>query len=293
MTSGDYFKAYRPLGKFGQRRFRRRRCRHYPSLQRQRLVPYGQRNDANPYGHLGEFGQRRFRRGRIRYHPPLQRQRLVTHGRRNGSNPQWPLGEFGQRCLRRRQERQYYSLFRKHSIISTSDTKKVAGWRSRPSPNIFFRLHFRHSGPRPVIPSRRPSAGFEFKEEIIGHKKFFTGGLMNRQSNNAGLLLWLFTLITVLLVFGKPFPAVGGEWKWRNPIPQGNNLLGLWGSSGSDVFAVGNNGTILHYNGSAWSPMASGSTQALLAPGGVRAATSSPWEITALFFIITAAPGPP
>jgi PKD repeat protein len=32
----------------------------------------------------------------------------------------------------------------------------------------------------------------------------------------------------------------------------------VWGSSGSDVFAVGRSGTILHYDGIAWSPMSSG-----------------------------------
>ena len=36
--------------------------------------------------------------------------------------------------------------------------------------------------------------------------------------------------------------------------------IAVWGSSGSDVFAVGTCGTILHYNGSAWSAMASGTT---------------------------------
>jgi hypothetical protein len=30
-----------------------------------------------------------------------------------------------------------------------------------------------------------------------------------------------------------------------------------WGSSGSDVFAVADNGPILHYDGVAWSPMSS------------------------------------
>jgi len=33
-------------------------------------------------------------------------------------------------------------------------------------------------------------------------------------------------------------------------------LTDVWGSSGSDVFAVGYNGTILHYDGSSWSAMA-------------------------------------
>ena len=37
-------------------------------------------------------------------------------------------------------------------------------------------------------------------------------------------------------------------------------LNGVWGSSGSDVFAVGGEGTILHYDGSSWSSMSSGSS---------------------------------
>jgi photosystem II stability/assembly factor-like uncharacterized protein len=35
------------------------------------------------------------------------------------------------------------------------------------------------------------------------------------------------------------------------------NLTGVWGSSPSDVFAVGLSGTILHYNGKTWSTMVS------------------------------------
>ena len=39
-----------------------------------------------------------------------------------------------------------------------------------------------------------------------------------------------------------------------------NDLIGVWGSSSSDVFAVGDQGTILHYNGQTWSQMVSGTT---------------------------------
>lgn len=39
----------------------------------------------------------------------------------------------------------------------------------------------------------------------------------------------------------------------------GVELSGVWGSSGSDVFAVGRDYTILHYNGATWSAMTSGS----------------------------------
>ncbi len=36
-----------------------------------------------------------------------------------------------------------------------------------------------------------------------------------------------------------------------------SNLYGVWGSSAGDVFAVGDSGTILHYNGTIWSAMTS------------------------------------
>jgi hypothetical protein len=42
-----------------------------------------------------------------------------------------------------------------------------------------------------------------------------------------------------------------------------NELDAIWGSSASDVFAVGDAGTILHYNGSAWSAMSSGTNENL------------------------------
>lgn len=40
-------------------------------------------------------------------------------------------------------------------------------------------------------------------------------------------------------------------------------LLGVWGSSDNDVFAVGGEGTILHYDGNTWKVMNSGTTQGL------------------------------
>jgi len=35
-------------------------------------------------------------------------------------------------------------------------------------------------------------------------------------------------------------------------------LFDVWGTSSSDVFAVGSEGTILHYDGTQWSEMPSG-----------------------------------
>jgi len=53
------------------------------------------------------------------------------------------------------------------------------------------------------------------------------------------------------------------EWTWQNPLPQGNTLNAVWGSGPNDVFAVGSYGTILHYDGSEWQVMDSGTTRNL------------------------------
>ena len=36
-------------------------------------------------------------------------------------------------------------------------------------------------------------------------------------------------------------------WAWQHPLPHGNQIMDIWGSFSSDVFAVGDEGTILHY----------------------------------------------
>jgi hypothetical protein len=50
-----------------------------------------------------------------------------------------------------------------------------------------------------------------------------------------------------------------------------NWLSAVWGSSATDVYAVGYGGTILHYNGSSWTPMTSGTTNGLYAVWGSSA----------------------
>ncbi len=73
--------------------------------------------------------------------------------------------------------------------------------------------------------------------------------------------------------------------KWR--LQQGSvPFIAVWGSSGSDVFAVGPIGTS-HYNGHSWSRM---NTDDLDAVWGTRAATCSRWA-AARSSTTTAAPG--
>jgi len=50
--------------------------------------------------------------------------------------------------------------------------------------------------------------------------------------------------VLLLLLFGfAPAAAQAADWTWQNPLPQGNALLDVWGSSASDVFTVGDGGT--------------------------------------------------
>ena len=82
--------------------------------------------------------------------------------------------------------------------------------------------------------------------------------------------LWPVTAVLVmgLLLWGRPVLAQGPEWTWQNPLPQGNDLIAVWGSSDSDVYAVGGSGTILHYDGRAWSAMSSSTDGVLLGVWG-------------------------
>jgi len=82
---------------------------------------------------------------------------------------------------------------------------------------------------------------------------------------------------------GKNFSATftGGALGW---VTMGsgttNHLLGVWGSSPADVFAVGDAGTIRHYNGTSWDTSNSGITTALYGVWGSSATNvfAAAWE---------------
>ena len=78
---------------------------------------------------------------------------------------------------------------------------------------------------------------------------------------NAKKLTLLFWLICFAAAMASA--QVEAAWEWQNPLPQGNNLYGVWVNTATDVFTVGASGTILHYDGNSWSSMASGTTAAL------------------------------
>ena len=54
--------------------------------------------------------------------------------------------------------------------------------------------------------------------------------------------------------------------------PSGGRFVGVWGSSATDVYAVGGAGTLLHYDGTAWTTLTSGTTAPLRAVWGASPA---------------------
>jgi len=78
----------------------------------------------------------------------------------------------------------------------------------------------------------------------------------------------------------------------KNPgYYQGLEFGSVWGTSSSDVFAVGRQGTIIHYNGKAWSTMTSGTTDDILGVGAVLRLMFMLAVTLALSCIITAKHG--
>ena len=64
------------------------------------------------------------------------------------------------------------------------------------------------------------------------------------------------TVLAAILLWPPAAEAQDG-WTWQNPLPQGKSLNGIWGSGANRVFAVGDEGTIIHYDGTTWSTMPS------------------------------------
>jgi hypothetical protein len=70
----------------------------------------------------------------------------------------------------------------------------------------------------------------------------------------------------------------GTSW---SPVASGitADLNAVWGSSSTNIFAAGQSGTIIHYDGSSWSVMASGTTADIYGIWGQIAQISLPWAI--------------
>ncbi len=56
------------------------------------------------------------------------------------------------------------------------------------------------------------------------------------------------------------WPKTRQGFCWESPLPQGNPLNHMWTFSSQDIWAVGNQGIVLHWNGNFWVPFNSGTS---------------------------------
>lgn len=54
----------------------------------------------------------------------------------------------------------------------------------------------------------------------------------------------------------QPFLTNSAGWTWRSHLPQGNSLNAVWGSSPDKMWAVGDVGTVMRYQGGVWTAVA-------------------------------------
>ncbi|RPJ58448.1 MAG: hypothetical protein EHM12_07835 [Dehalococcoidia bacterium] len=80
---------------------------------------------------------------------------------------------------------------------------------------------------------------------------------MNKFSRLLSVLLIAVLLATAFPMISMPAPAqAAADWTTMNSGTF-RALRGIWGSASNDVWAVGGEGTILHYNGSTWASVTS------------------------------------
>lgn len=81
----------------------------------------------------------------------------------------------------------------------------------------------------------------------------------------------------LLVVTFAPLVCSAAGVCWENPLPQGQNLNAAWGSAGSQMWAVGDGGTILRSDGEQWNGVASGVVNRLL--GVWAAGPTTAWAV--------------
>jgi len=70
-----------------------------------------------------------------------------------------------------------------------------------------------------------------------------------------------------LMIFVASNALASGSWEWDNQ--PWSDLNDIWGSSSTDIYVVGDNGLILHYDGTTWIRMESGTKNNLYGVHGV------------------------
>ncbi|ETR73958.1 MAG: hypothetical protein OMM_00574 [Candidatus Magnetoglobus multicellularis str. Araruama] len=70
----------------------------------------------------------------------------------------------------------------------------------------------------------------------------------------------LIASISICMIFIVEMSHAVADWKWQNPLPNGNYIEDIWVFPNNQIIAVGNAGTIIQFNGTQWVTMDSGVT---------------------------------
>jgi photosystem II stability/assembly factor-like uncharacterized protein len=97
--------------------------------------------------------------------------------------------------------------------------------------------------------------------------EFYLPGSLTRRTHITSERSWVDTTGTFTSCRVLPASALADGWS-RMESGTTNDLYGIWGASPDDVFAVGPKGTILHFDGRTWSPMAVDGSPHLLSVWG-------------------------
>jgi hypothetical protein len=85
---------------------------------------------------------------------------------------------------------------------------------------------------------------------------------MQQRQSGQGLIHFAFRVLGLALLLFSTFARAEGvcrqSWCWQSPLPQSNLLNGVWGANSKDVWAFGDAGMILHWDGTAWLPFEGG-----------------------------------
>lgn len=121
--------------------------------------------------------------------------------------------------------------------------------------------------------------------ELVGKREYdtvFTGAC-----NSTGTCVLPFMGPTKVKAEVARYACNKDNWCWVSPLPQGLNLHAIWGTASDDVWAVGDLGTILHYDGVLWKVEVPAREQSLFPLYGVHAtARDDAWAVGAAGLIM-------
>ncbi|MBF0497110.1 MAG: hypothetical protein HQK58_11145, partial [Deltaproteobacteria bacterium] len=163
-----------------------------------------------------------------------------------------------------------YTLSRNPTEIAQPLADEDGIWRSSPDDGQRFYLQFYKNGGGLLLRSNDALTCEVFWDPAPTATKFQGQDIYSPHQASAE-----FTLTSAISGQVVRTPVSGSAQIW--PVSSfsraisgltASSLSGIWGSSGTDIFAVGTSGTIMHYDGNLWTAMTSNTTKTLLSVWG-------------------------